>query len=103
MVREGLSIEVAIEGTRNDQKKPAINRAGDTEFLVQQMQRPQKDEKVRTGKGVGEKLRETGSSHITKGTESQNSAFGLYSKVKCKQKNTIEEDDNASKDILGNI
>lgn len=51
---------------------------------------------------MGDKLREIGSSHITKSTESQNSAFGLYSKVICKQKNTIEKDDNARKDILEN-
>lgn len=71
-----------LGGIQNDQKKTAINRAGDREFLVQQTQRPQKDEKVRTGKGVGGKLREISSSHITKGTESQNSAFGLQCKPK---------------------
>lgn len=80
---------------------------GNSWYNKQQMRRPlnvypQKGEKVKAGKGVGDKLREIGSSHITKSTESQNSAFGLYSKVICKQKNTIEKDDNARKDILEN-
>ena len=68
-------------------------------YSKQQMQRPlnvypQKGKKVRAGKGVRGKLREMGSSHITKGTECQNSAFELYSKVKCKPKNTIEKNNN---------
>lgn len=87
-------------------KRPVINGAGDRKFLLQQTANAKaskcvssKGWKVRAGKGVGDKLREIGSSHITK---SQNSAFGLYSKVICKQKNTIEKDDNARKDILEN-
>lgn len=88
-------MEVAIAPKSNDQKEPDINRAGDREFLVQQTANAkgsksyvytQNGERVRAGKGVGDKLREIGSSHNPKGTESQNSAFGLYNKVKCKQK-----------------
>lgn len=64
-------------------------------YSKQQMHRPlnvypQKSEKVPAGKRVGDRLRETGTSHTTKGTECQNSPSGLYPKVKSKQKKILQ-------------